>query len=259
MSLDGRVAIVTGAARGLGLAFATRLATEGCHVVVTDRDALVLEGAAAIGARAHVGDVADAAHVRAVVDATLADHGAIDILVNNAGEVKRSGPRDDWGDADADFDRYFGSNTKGAFLFGRAVAPVMIEQGRGGEIVNVSTDHVRPCPDCHPHHGHGAMDLYNASKWALNGLTFDWAKALARHRIRVNNLCMGATDTAMLRGWMGADPDPAYLATWMRPEQVAQVLVDLLAEGPEGRTGNNIGLYAGYECVLPPPNPELTS
>jgi NAD(P)-dependent dehydrogenase (short-subunit alcohol dehydrogenase family) len=250
--LTGHIAIVTGAARGIGRAFAERLVVEGCAVVVTDRDESIIETAGAIGATAHVGDVADATHVREVVDATIAEHGTIDIMVNNAGEVMPSGPRDDWDVAARDFDRMFGSNTKGAFLFGRAVAPVMIANG-GGDIVNVSTDHVKPCPDCHPHHGHGSMDLYNASKWALNGLTFDWARSLARHHIRVNNICMGATDTAMLRGWLGSDPDPEYVATWMQPEQIAQVLVDLLTEGPEGRTGNSIGLYAAHPCVLPPP------
>jgi NAD(P)-dependent dehydrogenase (short-subunit alcohol dehydrogenase family) len=250
--LTGQVAIVTGAARGLGRAFAERLIAEGCVVVVTDRDTSIVDTARVIGATAHLGDVADATHVREVVDATIAEHGTIDIMISNAGEVMPSGPRDDWEAANRDFDRMFGSNTKGAFLFGRAVAPVMIANG-GGDIVNISTDHVKPCPECHPHHGHGSMDLYNASKWALNGLTFDWARSLARHHIRVNNICMGATDTAMLRGWLGSDPDPEYVATWMQPEQVAQVLVELLAEGPEGRTGNSIGLYAGHPCVLPPP------
>jgi NAD(P)-dependent dehydrogenase (short-subunit alcohol dehydrogenase family) len=251
--LAGRVAIVTGAAQGLGHAFAERLVAEGCFVVVTDRDPSIIQTAGAIGAIGHHGDVADDGHVRRVVDATVTAYGTVGILVNNAGEVMQSGPRDGWETAADDFDRIIGSNTKGAFLFGRAVAPVMID-GEGGDIVNISTDHVKPCPDCHPHHGHGSMDLYNASKWALNGLTFDWATSLARHNVRVNNICMGATDTAMLRGWIGAEPDPAVVATWMRPEQVAQVLVDLLAEGPQGRTGNNIGLYAGYDCVLPPPD-----
>ena len=96
------------------------------------------------------------------------------------------------------------------------------------------------------------MDLYNASKWALNGFTFDWAKSLAEHGIRVNNICMGATDTEMLRGWLGENPDPEYLATWMQPEQTAQILVELLEEGRLGRTANSIGLYAGEPCVMPP-------
>lgn len=250
--LAGRVAIVTGAAQGIGLAFARRLAAEGCAVVMTDRRAAVLDAAAAIGASAHVGDVADPDHVRTVVASTLAAHGRIDVLVNNAGEVAPTHALSGFEGASEQFDRVFGSNTKGAFLFGRAVAPVMAEHG-GGDIVNVSTDHVKPGPGCDRHHGHGGMDLYNASKWALNGLTFDWARSLRSKRIRVNNICMGATDTEMLRGFLGREPDPAYLATWMRPEQTAQILVELLEEGPDGRTANSIGLYAGQPCVMPPP------
>ena len=243
MSLEGQTAIVTGAAQGLGAAFARRLAAEGCTVVVTDRQASVRDLASGIGAEAHVGDVADAAHVRAVVDATVAAHGGIDMLVNNAGEIWPTGTRDSWEQADADFDRLFGSNVKGHFLFGRAVVPSMIERG-GGNIVNISTDHVKPAPGSKRHHGHGHMDLYNASKWAINGLTFDWAVSLARHRIRVNNLCMGATDTEMLRSFIGPDPDPAYVATWRRPDEIADALVDLVLEGPDGRTGESIGIYA---------------
>jgi hypothetical protein len=57
----------------------------------------------------------------------------------------------------------------------------------------------------------------------------------------------------MLRGFLGREPDPDYLATWMKPEQIAQILVELLEEGPDGRTADSIGLYAGQPCVLPPP------
>ena len=246
------VAIITGAAQGIGRGIAERFVADGHDVVITDRRSTILDVAAAIGATGHVGDVADPQHVRFVVDSAAVAHGGIDILVNNAGEVAPTGPNDPWEQADADFDRFFGSNTKGAFLFGRAVAPIMIDGG-GGNIVNVSTDHVKPCPDCDRHHGHGVMDLYNASKWALNGLTFDWAKSLAKHQIRVNNICMGATDTEMLRGFLGRDPDPEYLATWMTPAQIAQIIVELIDEGPAGRTANSVGLYAGYPCVLPDP------
>jgi 3-oxoacyl-[acyl-carrier protein] reductase len=255
-TLAGQVAIVTGAAQGIGRAIAERLVDDGCVVAVTDRQESVLDVAAEIGATGFVGDVADAAHVRSVVDKTVAAHDSIDVLINNAGEVKKSGPADDWADAEADFDRLFDSNTKGAFLFGRAVAPIMADATRGslgGNIVNISTDHVKPCPDCDRHHGHGAMDIYNAAKWALNGFTFDWAKSLAKHRVRVNNICMGATDTEMIRNYFRGDPDPEYVAKWMTPAQIAQIVSELLAEGPDGRTANSIGLYAGYDCVMPPP------
>jgi NAD(P)-dependent dehydrogenase (short-subunit alcohol dehydrogenase family) len=251
MSTSG-VAIVTGAAQGIGRGIAERFVTDGYAVVITDRNPAVVDVAAELGATGHVGDVADAGHVRLVVDATVAAHGRIDVMVNNAGEVRATSPRDPFDQASDDFDRFFGSNAKGAFLFGRAVASVMIAGG-GGNIVNVSTDHVKPGPGCDRHHGHGSMDLYNASKWALNGFTFDWAKSLARHGIRVNNVCMGATDTEMLRSFMGREPDPEYLATWMTPAQIAAIVAELIAEGPDGRTANSIGLYAGEPCVMPPP------
>lgn len=251
-SLKGSRAVVTGAAQGIGAGFATVFAQAGADVVLVDREpgvTAVAEELSSTGlqATAHVGDVSDAAFVRATVDAA----GPIDILVNNAGEVWQTGPLDEWDAALSDYERLIDSNLKGAFLFGRAVAPVMAEYG-GGHIINISSDHIKPAPETGWHHGHGAMDLYNAAKWALNGLTFDWAKALRPHGIRVNNICMGATDTAMLRSWIGKEPDPEYLETWMTPEGIALVALDLIAEGLDGRTGDNIGLWAGHETVLPP-------
>lgn len=244
--LAGKRAIVTGAAQGIGAALARVLAGAGCGVTLVDRLSEVEAVADHLGGTAFVGDVAEAPFVREVVDAT----NGVDILVNNAGEVRVSGPLDDWDKALNDYDRLVDSNFRGAYLFGRAVAPGM---AAGGNIINVSTDHVKPAPEAGWHHGHGAMDLYNATKWALNGLTFDWAKALRSHGIRVNNICIGATDTAMLRGWLGDDPDPDYLATWMSPEAVAEVVLELVNEGPTGRTGENIALWAGHPTVLPEP------
>ncbi len=245
--LQGQRAIITGAAQGIGAGLARMFADQGAAVTVVDRQPEVAAVAESIGASMFVGDVADAEFVRDVTSAV----GTIDVLVNNAGEVWPTGPLDPWDRAVDDYDRLVGSNLRGAFLFGRAVAPAMAANG-GGNIINVSSDHVKPDPNTGWHHGHGAMDLYNASKWALNGLTFDWAKALRPHKIRVNNLCMGATDTEMLREWIGSEPDPDYLATWMTPEGIAQVVIDLIAEGPDGRTGDNIGLWAGHPTVLPP-------
>jgi NAD(P)-dependent dehydrogenase (short-subunit alcohol dehydrogenase family) len=250
--LKGKVAIITGAAQGVGTAFATRLAAEGCKIVITDQQEKIRTVGESLSASYHVGNVADAEHVKSVVNEAVSSFGTVDILINNAGEVLRSGPHDSWEKSLSDYDQIFDSNIRGAFLFGRAVAPFMIKQNYG-EIVNISTDHVKPAPGSLRHHGHGNMDLYNASKWALNGLTFDWAKALAEHNVRVNNLCIGATDTEMIRSWSGPDPDPQWVNSWMQPEETAEVLVQLLLEGSQGRTGNNIGLYAGHPCVLPDP------
>jgi len=244
--LEGQSVIITGAAQGIGAGMARSFAAQGAALTLVDRQASVDSVGEGIGARVFVGDVADADFVRDVVAAV----GSVHVLVNNAGEVWPTGPLDPWEQALQDYDRLIGSNLRGAFLFGRAVAPIMAANG-GGNIINVSSDHIAPDPQTGWHHGHGAMDLYNASKWALNGLTFDWAKALRTQNIRVNNLCMGATDTEMLRAWIGKEPDPDYLATWMTPAGIAQVVLDLIAEGPTGRTGDNIGLWAGHPTVLP--------
>ena len=236
--LDSQVAVVTGAARGLGRAFCEALTAHGVRVVACDRDDAVHD----VEGLGFVADVADPDGVRKVVEGAVAVHGRIDILVNNAGVGYATGPTDDWENALADYDQILGTNTKGPFLFGRAVAPVMIAGG-GGHIVNICTDHVFPPPGVDVH-GHGQMDLYNASKWAINGLTLDWSISLRRHNIRVNALCMGATVTEMLLAWKG-DQDDETDRGWMQPSQTADLLIELLAEGPEGRTGQNIGLWVG--------------
>jgi NAD(P)-dependent dehydrogenase (short-subunit alcohol dehydrogenase family) len=105
------------------------------------------------------------------------------------------------------------------------------------------------------------MDLYDASKWALNGLGLSWAKELREHGIRVNNLCMGASDSPMqyaVHGYDSPEQIPADLRdSWLGPEAMGSVLIDLLAEGPSGRSGDNIGIWVGHPVVLPPPSPVL--
>ena len=96
------------------------------------------------------------------------------------------------------------------------------------------------------------MDGYDASKWALRGLSESWAIGLAPHKIRVNELCMGATDAPMLREFMGDRATPEAIAGWMRPEDQARVLVELILEGPDGRTGTQIPFWLGHPVVLPP-------
>jgi len=241
--LSGQVAIVTGAAQGLGRAFAEGLRASGAEIVACDVDSRVLEQAGL----ALLADVSRPEDVRGVVDAAMQRHGRIDVLVNNAGLVRPTRAGDAWEAGLEDYQAVIGTNLYGAFLFGRAVAPIMIEQG-SGHIVNISTDHVYPVP---PHRvwGHGGMDLYNASKWALNGLTLDWATTLRKRGVRVNALCMGATDTPMLRKFAGPAAEEVA-ATAMRPEEICELLLELLAEGPEGRSGQNIGLWVDRERSL---------
>ena len=97
------------------------------------------------------------------------------------------------------------------------------------------------------------MDLYDASKWGINGFTIPWSKALAEHRIRVNGLCMGATDSHMVRTFHAQNPGSGILNNAMRAEDVAALMIELVNEGPEGRTGNNINIAVGHPIELPPP------
>jgi NAD(P)-dependent dehydrogenase (short-subunit alcohol dehydrogenase family) len=249
--LKGKVAIVSGAAQGLGEAFARRLAKEGATVLafdVQDRIADVAKQLAADTGSKVVGlkaDVSKRADVEKVV-AAAAELGGIDILVNNAGTWKKTPVDASWDQAVADWDFIMDTNFKGVLMLTRAAVPHM--KARGGDIVNISTYYVMPArsdgtnqPD---------TDLYNASKWALNGFTDSWSKALAEFNIRVNALCMGATDTPMLRGLFPDKQLPPDMARQvMKPEQIAQQMIDLFNDG---RTGENIGAWVGYPVELGP-------
>jgi NAD(P)-dependent dehydrogenase (short-subunit alcohol dehydrogenase family) len=118
----------------------------------------------------------------------------------------------------------------------------------GGDIVNISTYYVLPARS--PGTNGVETDLYNASKWALNGFTDAWAKYLHKDNIRVNGICMGATDTSMLRGLFTDGELPAELAaTVMQPDDMGRLLIDLLEDG---RSGENIGAWVGHAIELGP-------
>lgn len=255
-SLHGRSAIVTGAAQGLGRAFAEALVRAGANVVACDVQPKIAELAATLPgpgkAVGLVADVSQEADIRRLVDAALASFGRIDTLVNNAGRWRRTLVEDAWEKALADWDYIMDTNLRGLLLLSRACVPHIVAAG-GGDIVHVSTYYVLPAKS--PGTNSPETDLYNASKWALNGFTEAWARVLAPKRVRVNALCMGATDTAMLRGLWEGDPPADFAATWMKPAQIARQLVELLAEGPSGRTGQNVGAWVGEPVVLGPPYP----
>ena len=284
VSLKGKNAIVTGAAVGIGPAYAEALAAEGVNVAVCDIREEILELPAKLEAHGvksvgWVADVAVPSDVRTVVDGTVAAFGGIDILISNAGKCWASVADDDLDKTLVDYEGMVGTNLKGEYLMGRAVIAQLLEQGRGGEIVNVATDHMVTCgapfelcpklESCpwadspRPTGGGEVMDIYDASKWGLNGFLFGWAKALRPHGIRVNAMCMGATDSWMIRDFFGfpqtreeeTEEQKQEVDTWMAKEDTAQVVVNLLKEGPEGRTAQNINLCVGRPTVLEPPLP----
>ncbi len=248
MRLDGEVAIVTGAAQGLGRAFATALADEGALVTACDVKDAVHEIA---GDRIHteVANVSLVDCVRRVVDGTVDRHGRVDILVNNAGIIDPRPLEAPLDDVAAAFDRQVACNLRSSYLMGRHVLGGMMERGHG-HVVNISTDHVLPGPG-RPSPSRVPIDGYDASKWGLHGLTIGWANTARDSGVRVNAMCMGATDTPMLRNFLGAEPPEETVASWMRPEQTAAVLIDLLTE-PDGRTGATVGLWVGHPVELRP-------
>ncbi|MEO1060541.1 MAG: SDR family oxidoreductase [Actinomycetota bacterium] len=249
--LDGQTAIVTGAAQGLGRAFADALTGEGAQVVGCDVSTDIDKAATAGGWEGRVVDVSDVDAVASLIDDVDAHRDGIDVLINNAAVIAPSSVRQPLAEAVAELDRQWATNVRGVFTCGRAVLPRMIERGRG-HIVNLSTDHVIGPPN-RGIIGMSPLDVYDACKWALHGFTLDWAAAGADHGVRVNAFGMGATDTPMLRNWLGDRVTPDQVASWLRPEQVAGVLVDLLTEGPDGRTGAFVGVWPGEPVVLPPP------
>lgn len=245
--LANKVAIVSGAAQGLGLAFANRLAQEGATVVAFDTQAAI-NSVFAGNRNVHpmVADVSKRADVERVVAAAAA-LGGIHVVVNNAGKWKKTPVDSSWEQALADWDEIMDTNFKGVLMLSRASIPHMIRSG-GGDIINVSTYYVLPArsdgtnpPD---------TDLYAASKWALNGFTDAWSKYLAKHGIRVNGLCMGATDTPMLRGLFADGKLPPDMAkTVMSADSIANQMIELMKDG---RSGENIGAWVGYPVEVPP-------
>jgi NAD(P)-dependent dehydrogenase (short-subunit alcohol dehydrogenase family) len=241
-NIAGKVAIVTGAAQGLGAAYAAALRAAGAIVATCD----IQPGCDAVV------DVSKAEDVKTFVDGVVATRGPIGILIANAGVCRMTNPLDPWEQAEADFDFHVGTNLRGLYLSGRAVLPSMVPNG-GGHLVLVCTDHTARPADW-PYTG-GTLDSYDASKWGVLGLTTSWANALAKKGVRVNAVSMGATDTEMLRGHIrgatGREPSDEVVAGWMRPEQVASLVLELLEEGPTGRTGANIPVIVGRPIVLP--------
>ena len=192
VKVDGKKAIVTGAAKGMGAAITTTLAREGADVVLTARDTAPLEEVAdevrALGRAAHVVgcDVTDDAQVKAMVDRALAAFdGRIDILVNIAGVT---GPIETpVQDIDvADFDYVIRNNEIGTFLPIKYVVPTMIAQ-KSGKIVNIGgTSGLR---------GYAMRTAYSASKWAVRGITRTVALEVGKHNVNVNAVCPGIVET----------------------------------------------------------------
>ena len=210
MRLQGKIALVTGAASGFGEGIAKRFAAEGARVTVADINQQGAERVAReIGdsAIAAGGDVSRGPDTKAMVDATLSAFGGLDIVVNNAGTTHRNQSLLDVDEAT--FDRVYAINVKSIYWMAKATVPVFRNQGRGGSIINIgSTAGIRPRP---------GLVWYNGTKGAVNIITQCMAIELAPDNIRVNSVCPVIGATGLLEHFMGVPDTPEnrekFLAT----------------------------------------------
>ena len=198
--LQGKVAIVTGAAGGFGEGIARLFVKEGARVLVVDLDAEKAQRVAAelgASAKAQKCDVSKGDEVRAAVQACVSVFGPPDIVVNNAGTTHRNQPM--LNVDEATFDRVFAVNVKSIYHMAQAVVPIM--RGRkDGVIINVgSTAGMRPRP---------GLTWYNASKGAVNLMSKSMAAELGPDNIRVNAICPVMSATGMIELFLGAPDTP---------------------------------------------------
>jgi NAD(P)-dependent dehydrogenase (short-subunit alcohol dehydrogenase family) len=243
--LNGRVAVVTGGARGIGRAIGDALAVRGADVVVADLDPDM-----AVDAERVRVDVTDESSVRDLVRDVIERHGRLDILVNNAG-VSRSLPFVDIDEAE--WDRVFDVNVKGVYLACRAVVPHMMQR-RSGKIVNISSMVGKEAIPLFVH--------YSASKFAVLGLTQGLAKEMAPYDVNVNAVCPGVVRTPLweplldqLSATKGITRDEAFeefvsgipLGRPQEPEDIGEVVAFLASDRARNMTGQGINVTGGMQ------------
>ncbi|MBM2828981.1 MAG: 3-oxoacyl-[acyl-carrier-protein] reductase [Actinobacteria bacterium] len=244
MRLAGKVALVTGSARGIGKAIVEKFAAEGAIVAISDvaNEAAARETLSAIetsGGKGMVAmfDVGDSAQVDSAVAAILAAQGRIDILVNNAGITRDSLLMRM---SEEDFDAVVRTNLKGTFLLTKAVSRHMIKQ-RSGRIVNMSSVVGLM--------GNAGQSNYSAAKAGIAGFTRSMARELGSRGITVNAIAPGFIQTAMTAGLPEA-VQKAFLqqiplGRFAAPEEVAELALYLASDAAGYVTGQVIGINGG--------------
>jgi NAD(P)-dependent dehydrogenase (short-subunit alcohol dehydrogenase family) len=246
--LDGRVAIVTGAAQGIGATYAGALAAEGAAVVAAD----ILDASTTAAAITSSGgrclaletDVADADSVSRMVDATKQEFGRVDVLVNNAAIFASLALKPFEDIPEAEWDAVMGVNVKGLFLCSKAVVPAMRDAG-GGKIINISSGTVV--------NGAAMMLHYVTSKAAVLGFTRSLARELGAHNICVNALSPGLTTSegveanpAFVEGVRTAIAQQRCLAREQLPADLVGALIYLASSASDFMTGQNMLVDGGH-------------
>jgi 2-hydroxycyclohexanecarboxyl-CoA dehydrogenase len=251
VSVRDKVALVTGAGRGIGEAIADRLAAQGASVAVCDLDAEAAGKVAGLlaeryGVRAAgVGaDISDSAAVRTAVERVAAELGPVDVLVNNAA-VDVIGRFAD--SSEETWDRIIAVNLRGTITMTRAVLDPMIERG-GGRIVHIASDAGRV--------GSSGEVVYSATKGGVIAFGKALAREVARHGITVNSVCPGPTDTALL-GQVAEYSQKMYDATVRaiplrrvaQPADIAGVVAFLASDDAAYMTGQTLSVSGGLTMV----------
>jgi 3-oxoacyl-[acyl-carrier protein] reductase len=244
--LQGRVALITGAAAGFGEAIARRFVAEGAKVLVADLDGTRAQAvASSLGdsARAVYCDVSSRADVDAAVAVCVGAFGGVDVLVNNAGTTHRNQSMLDVDEAT--FDRVFAVNVKSIFHTTQAVVPLM-KARRSGCIVNIgSTAGIRPRP---------GLTWYNASKGAVNLMSKSMAAELGPDGIRVNAVCPVMSPTALIEQFLGVPDTPQArakieagipLGRMSTPQDVAEAVLYLASDAACFITGVELPVDGG--------------
>ena len=251
MSFSGQVALVTGAANGIGRATAQAFASEGLKVVVSDVDVTGGEqtvdlirqaGGEALFVRC---DVSRDAEVQALMTSVIEAYGRLDYAFNNAGIEIEKGRLNEG--SEAEFDAIMGVNVKGVWLCMKYQLPLLMAQG-GGAIVNTASVA-----------GLGAapkMSIYSASKHAVIGLTKSAAIEFAKKKVRVNAVCPAVIDTDMFRRAYEADPKKGEFAAAMHPvgrigkvEEVAAAVLYLCSDDAAFTTGQALAIDGGVTAM----------